>query len=170
MPVLRAEGREGYTKLEPGKPYFFKVIEAEAKYSQRSGDDQIQLVLFVGDKSGKTKVFETLTFSDKAYFRIEHFLKAAGRYPGDGIAVYFDETDVINLSGRCTIRYELNEKNNKEYAKIDDWLCADRQTPVQEWIERAQLNTQPEYAASNDQYSHYNSSDRQSINPDDIPF
>ena len=164
MPIMRLEGRQGYIALEPNKNYYWKVEGANLKYSAK-GDEQIQLVMKVGDKNGQAKIYETLTFSEKAYFRIEEFLKSAGMYHGDDIEVYFDDSDVVGLSGYCTVRYERNEKNNRDYPRIEKWLEANKQNPDPKWVERARLNSSEQNKQSTDDLP-----DGAGFSADDIPF
>lgn len=171
MPKMRVEGRADFVRLEPGRNYFWKVEEAASQYS-KGGDEQINLILRVGDKNGQAKIYETLTFSDKAYFRVELFLKSAGKYPGDGVEVYFNEDDLIGLSGWCTVKYEHNEQKNRDYARIDRWVEADKQVPDRRWVERAEYNSPPSTPSPATEYESNaaNEWDGEAGRGDDIPF
>ena len=160
MARLRAEGRAEFVRLEPGKKYHWKVEEAEDCYSG-AGDNQIKLAVKVGDANGQLKIHEYLTFSLKAYYRIELFLKSAGKYPGDGVEVDFAARDCVGLRGACTVRDEKSESNGKTYSRIDRWLEASTQTPPEEWITRARA----EPAMSNQ-----GSLDDDRFDPDYVPF
>jgi hypothetical protein len=76
-----------------------------------------------------------LTFSEKALFRIELFLKSAGIYPGDDQDIDLRPEDCIGLSGWCETIDEQQD-NGKTYARIDTWLAAQKQTPLQQMIQR----------------------------------
>lgn len=163
MPRMTALGREEFARLEAGRNYYWKVEDAELKYSTK-GDEQIKLTLKVGDKNGQVIIFENLTFNEKAFFHIEQFMKSAGRYPGDNVEVDFSELDVVGLSGWCTIRHEKSANNGREYARIDKWIEADRQVPDREWIERARVNRGANGAGE------AGGGRPAPIDPDDIPF
>lgn len=145
MPRMRVEGRKEPRRLEAGQKYYWKVEEAESAYSAKNRDEQIRLVLRVGDKAGTVRVFDTLTFNDNAYYRVELFLKSAGKYPGDGVDVLFSAEDCVGLSGWCVVRDEKElDRDKKEtgrvFTRIDKWLEASAQMPDPAWIRRAKLN------------------------------
>lgn len=125
MASFRTEGRKAYERLKPGK-YFWKVEEAESAY--KNGVEQIKLILRVGDKTGEAKVYDTLTFSDKAFFRVELFLKSAGVYPGDGVDVDVYPSALVGLSGWCET-FDKKADNGRTYTNIDTWLEASKQDP-----------------------------------------
>lgn len=125
MARFTTAGREGFIRLKPGR-YYWKVTDAETAWSQRTGAEQIKLTLQVGDKNGTMRILETLTFSEKALFRIEHFLKSAGVYPGDDVDLDVRPEECIGLSGWCETIDEAQD-NGKVYAKIDVWLPREKQ-------------------------------------------
>jgi len=130
------QGGGQYT-LEPGE-YHFKVVEESTTGGgfsfrtedgeSRNGDPQIKMVLMVGDEHGQVMVLESLTFSNRAAFRISQFLKSAGAYPGPGLEIDLDAERCIGLHGKCTT---INEPNSKGYdrTKIDTWVEAQEQNP-----------------------------------------
>lgn len=136
MPAIRTEGRAEFVRLQPGKNYWWRVESAEDMYSKK-GDPQIKLTLKVGDKEGVVKMFESLTFNENAFFRVEMFLKSAGVYPGDGVDIEFSSSDCVGLKGGCTVRDEESTRDGKVYGRIDKWLEANAQNPIREWIDRA---------------------------------
>lgn len=164
MPRMRVEDRAESVRLDPGKNYYWKCVEAEHAFSRNSGDEQIRLTLMVGDRDGQVKIFETLTFSEKAYFRIEQFLKSAGKYPRKDVEIYFESEDCIGLKGGCTIKYEHNEQKNRDYARLDQWLESAKQVPDQAWIDRAKVDAASSSGYSDDDYV------SNTVNNDDIPF
>lgn len=136
MPGMRTKGRVEHVRLKPGRNYWWRVEDAEDLYSLK-GDPQIKLILKVGDRDGTVKMFESLTFNENAFFRIELFMKSAGVYPGDGVDVEFAAADCIGLQGGCTVRDEESKKDGKAYSRIDKWLEANAQNPLRTWIDRA---------------------------------
>jgi hypothetical protein len=156
---MRLEGRqEGLGHLEPG-PYFWKVTKAEHQYS-KNGDEQFVLTLLVGNQGVQAEIKEFLTFSEKAYWRVEAFLKSAGMYAGDGVDIHFEALDCVGLHGSCTVKDEPGRNDpSKTYSRIDRWLEANNQNPNPAWIERARKPTE--------QGTSYSSSDPAG---DDIPF
>ena len=118
----------------PDGEYHFKVLPYMEtltgkifKTTDKRNDDnndQIQLILKVGDKNDSINMFETLTFSKKAQYRIRQFLLAVGAYPGHGIDIELDAEKCIGLSGKCTVK-NIEKKNSKfEKTVIDEWIEA----------------------------------------------
>ncbi len=136
MPRMSIEDRVEFVRLKPGRNYWWKVEDAEDLYS-KSGDPQIKLILRVGDRDGAVKMFESLTFSENAFFRVEQFVKSAGVSPKKGVSFEFSAADCIGLKGVCTVRDEESKTNGKTYSRIDKWMEANEQRPIQAWIDRA---------------------------------
>lgn len=163
MPIMRAEGRHAFT-LDPGVEYQWTVEKAESGYAKKSGNEQIKIEVRVGDKNGTTRIFEYLTFSENAYFRVEAFLKSAGKYPGDGVDIYFDDYDLIGLSGWCTTKEEWNDQKQRNYSRIDEWIEADKQMPDRTWINRAKINMQKQEEVASEPVA------QSAPSGDDVPF
>ncbi|MCD8349115.1 MAG: hypothetical protein LUC93_00700 [Planctomycetaceae bacterium] len=143
MASFRTEGRQGYVRLKPGK-YAWKVEEAESAY--KDGVEQIKLVLKVGTREQQMQIYETLTFSEKAFFRVEQFMKSAGIYPGDGVEVEIYPSSVLQLPCWCDT-FDRAASNGKTYAEIDKWLEASSQRadflPRRREVEEPVYRTEP---------------------------
>ncbi len=137
MPRMSMEDRKEQVRLTPGVNYRWSVEDAEDLYSKKGGYPQIKLILRVGNDNGKMKIFDSLTFSENAFFRIEQFMKSAGVAPEQGVPFEFTAADCKGLHGVCTVRDEKQKDSDKVYTRIDKWLEANSQEPIQAWIDRA---------------------------------
>jgi hypothetical protein len=129
--------KQKYT-LEPGV-HGWKVVErvefgdyqfyTEDRISQRSGDEQIQLVLLVGSTEEHIQNIQMLTFSDAAMWKVAEFLKSAGIYAGEGVPVCLMAKMCIGLTGKCRTANEIPEGKKYERTDIAEFLEAPEQHP-----------------------------------------
>ena len=91
------------------------------------GDDMIQLVVKVGDKTHSIIIIENVTFNDAAEWKLNEFLKSAGIYAGEGVDYYITAEMCVGLHGQCNTA----NKQSGEYTntKIASWLEAGEQKP-----------------------------------------
>lgn len=127
MASFRTEGREEYARLAPGR-YAWRVEKADPEYREKDGAEQIKLTLKVGTRAQSVTVFETLTFSENAFYYVERFLKSAGIYPGDGEDVDVYPSELIGKTGWCET-CDKESTNGKTYVRIAKWLAASEQSP-----------------------------------------
>jgi len=91
------------------------VIWADEKLSQK-GDEQIS-VLFKLDNTGAT-VFDQLTFSPKAAWRVDTFLKATGHAPAKGDEVEITKESIIGWRAFLDIGLEdIPPEKDKDHKK-----------------------------------------------------
>jgi hypothetical protein len=132
------EGGGGKYTLEPGE-YHFRVVEQMETANghvfrteddtSMDNDPQIKLVLKAGDDNGTIHVLESLTFSEKALWRISAFLKSVGAYPGKGELFSLDAEKCIGMTGRCSTINKMPTNGKYERTKIKDWIPAQAQKP-----------------------------------------
>lgn len=91
------------------------------------GDDKIQLVVKVGDVKHSIILIETLTFSAKAEWKMNEFLKSAGIYAGKGVQYFLTAEMCVGLQGQCRTK----NKQNGDYlnTNIAEFLEAGSQHP-----------------------------------------
>jgi len=106
------EEREAPTtiKLENGE-YDFSIVKAEMEIS-KAGNDMIKLEL--SEKTTGAKVFDNLTFTEKAFFRIEHCLKSCGHKLDKKMEYDILPEAFLNRRLRAEIVLEKDTYNGKE--------------------------------------------------------
>jgi len=126
--------KTAYT-LEDGV-WLWKVLESGEAFKQqkfteegytKNGDEKIQLVVKVGDRSHNIIVIETLSFGESSEWKLNEFLKSAGIYPGEGVPYNLTARMCVDLVGKCRTR----NKQTGDYTNtnISDWLEAPEQHP-----------------------------------------
>jgi hypothetical protein len=92
----------------PEGEYTVRVKKAEGKKSQQ-GNPMIELSLVVLAEDGfteRSKLTDYLVFSAAALWKVEAFLKAAGRCPEDGVTLNIEPQDLIGLDVRAKLTVE----------------------------------------------------------------
>lgn len=92
----------------PAGEYPFEVVNAKEARS-KNGNDMIELKL---DING-SKIYDNLVFTDKAFWKIDQFLKAVGAHPGEGKDITVEADDLIGHKGTCKLRVGKTDKGNE---------------------------------------------------------
>lgn len=105
----------------PAGDYNLRVANAEQTTS-KSGNDQIKLTLRIIREDGTdgVTVFDYLVFAASSVWKVTHFLKSLGKYPGDDVDLSLDPIDLIGEEVHATLKVEVYEgkKSNKVSAYL----------------------------------------------------
>lgn len=106
--------------LEPGE-YDLRVIDAKETMS-KAGNEMIELTCRVqfADGSDGPKIFDNLVFSEKTMWRVDQFVAACGKHPGQG--KNFDLYPSLMFGWTCRARLKVEEYNGKQRNKVEEYL------------------------------------------------
>ena len=109
-------GVESFSKCEEGQ-HVVKVIEAKESISQ-AGNDTITLKLQVMKGNSKdAMVWDTLTITEKALWRVKQFLEAIGQKSAGKVVI-----DLDKIEGKTCIANVIHEEYNGSLkAKVDEY-------------------------------------------------
>lgn len=96
--------------LEKGR-YRFCVADAEQKKS-KAGNPMIEFKArhLKEDGSKGRAVYGNLVFTEKAYWKIDQFLSACGRHPGEGEAIEIDTDDMVGWEFDADVEITRDDK------------------------------------------------------------
>jgi hypothetical protein len=111
----------------PAGDYKLRVVEAKADTS-KGGNEMIKLKLrtIKDDGTDGPSLYDYLVFADSSFWKIDAFLKSAGKHPGDGQPFPFepeiDDTfpDLVGLEVEASLTVE--EYNGRKSNKIGGYL------------------------------------------------
>jgi len=108
----------------PAGEYKLRVIEATQDTS-KTGNDMIKLKLRVVKKDGTDgpALFDYLVFTEKAFYKVDQFLKACDKHPGEGEQSELDADEMIGWE--CEASLKIETYNGKESNKIEAYLFDD---------------------------------------------
>lgn len=97
--------------LEPGE-YTFRVVNATQKQS-KAGNPMIEVEArhVQDDGSEGRKIYDNLVFTEKALWKVDQFLAAVGKHPGEGKEITLDAEDMIGLEFRAKVGVEKDNKD-----------------------------------------------------------
>jgi hypothetical protein len=104
--------------LEEGA-YEVEVKSVEFGYSQ-AGNEKADLQLNVLSHDGKT-IYDSLTFTEKAFWRIDQALKSLGIATAKGESLDVSESLLVGKKGWVNLVVE--EWNDRKRNKVGDWLA-----------------------------------------------
>jgi hypothetical protein len=117
MPRVQFQDRGGFQLLEPGD--YIAFVEEANEGTSNNGNPKIDLKLSV---AGAT-VYDTLTFTENAGWRIDTFLKACGLAPEKGQFVDVTAAMCERACGRVRVGKKPGLKDSsKVYNYVDAWL------------------------------------------------
>jgi hypothetical protein len=105
--------------VPPEGDYDFIVDDATEKES-RQANAMIELQLVIEHNGSRTRVFDYLVFTPRAFWKIDHFLSATGEKLVEGQEFTLEAEDCIGRKGRCHLivdNYQGEARN-----KVDDYL------------------------------------------------
>jgi len=108
----------GNYSVPPGN-YKIKVIDASETYS-KAGDAMVKLkfAVIMDDGSDGPTFFEYLTLTAASSWKIDEFLSAADKHPGEGIDIELDADDMIGWELEAKLsRKEYNGNTNNKADK-----------------------------------------------------
>lgn len=97
--------------LVPDGLYCVEAIDAKEKTS-KTGNPMIELKLEVKLEGGGSgpKFFDWLVLSESTAWKMDQFLAAAGKHPGEGVEVDVDADDLIGLLLTARLRQRKRDK------------------------------------------------------------
>jgi hypothetical protein len=114
--------------LPDGSEWEFEVENAQEKESQ-AGNPIIELCLLILNGVGKGyRVYDILTFTAKAFFRIDQFRKATGDKISPGEEVDLEAEDCIGRRGRVVLKIDnfQGRARNKVDFYVTDQVRSDK--------------------------------------------
>lgn len=126
MPSYQFKNQENKVFTVPAGDYIVEVVKCEfgiIKSGDSAGGDKMELTLNVDGKDAT--LYETLTFSEKAAWKVDTFVKSSnlkinGRPPAINEKIEFTEEMVVGLRGWATLK--LEEYNGKTRNKVNAWI------------------------------------------------
>jgi len=106
-----------FEPLEPGD-YKFVVVDFEFGTSQ-AGNEVLKLTL---ETDAGKRFFDTLVFTDKAFWKIDTFLTAIGKAPKVGLTFVFDAQFAQSLIG-CNGTATLGIRTGNDSKKYNEVKC-----------------------------------------------
>jgi hypothetical protein len=104
----------------PEGDYPFVVKNAKPSHSVKDPETEtIELELSIDSGSGR--VWDTLTFSEKAAFKIDEFRESIGETVTPGETVDIEPDELVGASGRAHIY--VDSYNGKEKNKVKEYLA-----------------------------------------------
>jgi hypothetical protein len=108
--------------LPDGSEWEFEITNAQEKESQ-AGNQLIELCLRILNGAGKGQlVYDNLTFTEKAYFRIDQFRVATGDKLVPGQEAILEAEDCIGRHGRVVLKidnYQGRARNKVDFYVTD---------------------------------------------------
>jgi hypothetical protein len=118
MPItFKAGNPESKTFTVPAGDYTLRVIEAKEDTS-KSGNDMIKLSLAVVKEDGTNgvRLFDYLVFTEASRWKVDAFLQACGKHPGEGKSLDLDCDAMIGWEAEATLAIDKHE--GKESNKV----------------------------------------------------
>ena len=97
--------------LVPDGIYCVEVLDAKEKTSKQ-GNPMIEFKLQVVPEGGGSgpKFFDWLVQSESSAWKIDQFLAAAGKHPGEGVEIEIDPDDYIGMLITARLRQRKRDK------------------------------------------------------------
>ena len=110
--------------LVPDGIYEIECVEAIEK-TAKSGNPMIQLTWEIVGKNGDNgpRLKDWLVMTEAVAWRIDAFLVAIGRHPGEGVEVELEADDLIGVSTRARLKQEKDAKGTN--MRVDAYLGPD---------------------------------------------
>jgi hypothetical protein len=114
--------------LVPDGIYEIECVEAIEKTSKSSGNPMIQLTWEIVGKNGDNgpRLKDWLVMSEAVAWRIDAFLVAIGRHPGEGVEIELDADDLIGVAVRARLKQEKDAKGTN--MRVDAYLGPEQES------------------------------------------
>lgn len=108
----------------PAGTYTVRVAEA-IEDTSKSGNDMLKLKLRIVLNNGHDgpALFDYLVLSEGASWKIDQFLAAMGKHPGEGRAVELDPD--IMIGWECDAELVVDEYNGKQSNKVSAYIISE---------------------------------------------
>lgn len=120
-----------FETVKPGD-YILQVSKCEFGLTKK-GDDKMDLEIAV--EGTNARIFETLTFTSNAAWKIDTFVKSCnllidGKRPTKDQSIEFTEPMVVGLRGWATLKVEEYPEGSKKFRnKVAVWLTDKEKLP-----------------------------------------
>lgn len=113
--------------LVPDGIYEIECVEAIEK-TARSGNPMIQLTWEIVGKNGDNgpRLKDWLVMTEAVAWRIDAFLVAIGRHPGEGVEVELEADDLIGVAVRARLKQEKDTKGTS--MRVDAYLGPEQES------------------------------------------
>lgn len=127
-PMTEKEAEAQSSDLWPDGAYDFEVREATEKTSS-TGNEMTELEVWIYNSTGSRRlVFDYLTVSEKAAWKIRSFAAATGLLPQYDSGT-LDAADMVGRTGRCMLMIEPARDSYPAKNKIKSYTKAEGATP-----------------------------------------
>lgn len=111
----------GPSFVDPPGEYQIKVIDAREAMS-KAGNEMIEITFRILHDDGTEggKMYENLVFMEKTKWRVDQFVAACGKHPGEGKD--FDLYPALMFGWTCRARIKIESYNGKDRNKVDEYL------------------------------------------------
>ena len=113
--------------LVPDGIYEMEVIDAKEKKSQ-AGNPMLELKWEIVGKNGDNgpQLKDWLVMSEAVMWKIDAFLVACGKHPGEGVEIELDADDLIGVAVRARLKQEKDAKGTN--MRVDAYLAPESET------------------------------------------
>lgn len=113
---------EAKSYLVPPGEYRLRIKDAEEQTS-KSGNPMVKLTLRVLKEDGTegVAVHERIPFTPTTYWKVDLFLQACGKHPGEGVQVSLDVDEMVGWEFRARLKHEKLTNGSTDMA-IDAYL------------------------------------------------
>jgi hypothetical protein len=114
--------------LVPDGIYEIECIDAKEKTSQKSGNPMLELNWQIVGENGEhgPKLKDWLVMSEAVMWRIDAFLTAIGKHPGEGVEIELEADDLIGTAVRARLKQEKDDKGTN--MRVDAYLPPESET------------------------------------------
>lgn len=114
--------------LVPDGIYEIECIDAKEKTSKTSGNPMMELNWQIVGKNGDhgPKLKDWLVMSEAVAWRIDSFLVAAGKHPGEGVEIELEADDLIGVAVRARLKQEKDTKGTN--MRVDAYLGPEQES------------------------------------------
>jgi hypothetical protein len=153
------------------KPDFYEVeIRTAIEKNSERGNPMIKLTcgIIMPDGSNGPEVWEYLTFTEKAAWKIDQVLAAIGNAVIIGEEVDVEPEQLVGKRGVCLIGEEAGSENpDHKFNKIERWLFGEEK---KEWLSHRKSNSLPQEKKQSPIAPKKQVEDYTDADGDEIPF
>jgi hypothetical protein len=113
--------------LVPDGIYEMEIIDAKEKTSAK-GNPMLELKWEIVGKNGDNgpQLKDWLVMSEAVMWKIDAFLVACGKHPGEGVEIELDADDLIGVAVRARLKQEKDAKGTN--MRVDAYLAPESET------------------------------------------
>ena len=113
--------------LVPDGIYEMEIIDAKEKTSAK-GNPMLELKWEIVGKNGDNgpQLKDWLVMSEAVMWKIDAFLVACGKHPGEGVEIELEADDLIGVAVRARLKQEKDAKGTN--MRVDAYLAPESET------------------------------------------